>query len=178
MKKYLIFIVISIIFLTSCKTMENVPTTVQSVDLNRYAGKWYEIAAYPQRFEKGCHCTTAEYILTKKKYIRVINRCRKDSVTGNLKVAKGKAFVVPGSNNAKLKVQFFWPFRGDYWILDLASDYSYVVVGDPSRKYLWILARQPKIDPELYSKILEKIREKGYDPSGLVRTVQECQQVR
>ncbi len=178
MKNYLLILFVPLLFLTSCKTMENVPTTVQSVDLKRYAGKWYEIAAYPQRFEKGCHCTTAEYVLTQKKYIRVINRCRKDSVTGDLKVAEGKAFVVPGSNNAKLKVQFFWPFKGNYWILILAPDYSYAVVGDPARKYLWILAREPKLDPALYTKLLEQIKEKGYDPSGLQRTVQECPQIR
>jgi apolipoprotein D and lipocalin family protein len=99
--------------------------TVKQVDLRRYAGKWYEIAAFPQRFQKGCTCTTAEYEMTDQGWIRVINTCHKDSPEGKLSVARGKAFIVPGSGNAKLRVQFFWPFRGDYWIIDLAEDYSY-----------------------------------------------------
>ena len=97
--------------------------TVQNVDLNKYSGKWYEIASYPQRFQKGCHCTTAEYTLSEKGYVIVINRCKKDSINGKQPFIQGKAFVVKNSGNAKLKVQFFWPFRGKYWIIDLSNDY-------------------------------------------------------
>jgi apolipoprotein D and lipocalin family protein len=148
--------------------------TVPAVDLQKYMGKWYDIASFPQRFQKGCHCTTAEYELTDKGYVRVINSCRKDSPTGKITVAKGKAFVVEGSNNAKLKVQFFWPFRGDYWIIDLAQDYSYAVVGAPDRKYLWILSRTTKIDEGLYQDIVNRIAQKGFDISKLQRTDQSC----
>jgi apolipoprotein D and lipocalin family protein len=148
--------------------------TVPSVDLQKYVGKWYEIAAFPQRFEKGCHCTTAEYELTDKGYVRVINSCRKDSPSGKMSVAKGKAFIVEGSNNAKLKVQFFWPFRGNYWIIDLAQDYSYAVVGAPDRKYLWILCRTTKMDEGLYQDIVKRIAQKGFDTSKLQRTDQSC----
>ncbi|HMW38504.1 MAG: lipocalin family protein [Saprospiraceae bacterium] len=81
---------------------------VPNVDLNRYAGKWYEIASYPQRFQKGCNCTTAEYTLTEEGYVVVENRCRKDSINGKMSYIKGKAFVEPNTGNAKLKVQFFW----------------------------------------------------------------------
>jgi apolipoprotein D and lipocalin family protein len=89
-------------------------------------------------------------------------------------VAKGKAFIVESSNNAKLKVQFFWPFRGDYWIIDLAQDYSYAVVGAPDRKYLWILSRTTKIDEGLYQDIVNRIAQKGFDASKLQRTDQSC----
>jgi apolipoprotein D and lipocalin family protein len=148
--------------------------TVPSVDLQKYMGKWYEIAAFPQRFEKGCHCTAAEYEMTDKGYVRVINTCRKDSPDGKVSQAKGKAFVVKGSNNAKLRVQFFWPFRGDYWIIDLAEDYGYAVVGAPDRKYLWILSRTPQLDPVLYQNIVDRVARKGFDISKLARTDQSC----
>ena len=148
--------------------------TVDKVDLGRYMGKWFEIAAFPQKFQKGCHCTTAEYEMTDKGYVRVINTCRKGSPDGKVSRAKGKAFVVKGSGNAKLKVQFFWPFRGNYWIIDLAEDYTYAVVGDPSRKYLWILSRTPAMDPALYDEIVRRIEVQGFDTTKLVKADQSC----
>jgi apolipoprotein D and lipocalin family protein len=148
--------------------------TVPSVDLRKYMGKWFEISAFPQSFEKGCHCTVAEYSMTEKGYVKVVNTCRKDSADGKAKVANGKAFVVEGSNNAKLKVQFFWPFRGNYWIIDLAEDYSYAVVGDPSRKYLWILCRTPQMEPGLYREIVDRAAKNGFDVSKLQLTDQAC----
>lgn len=148
--------------------------TVPYVDLDRYMGLWYEIAAFPQRFQKGCHCSTAEYEMTDKGHVRVINTCRKDGPEGKVKVAKGKAFVVEGSGNAKLRVQFFWPFRGDYWIIDLAEDYSHVVVGEQSRNYLWVLARTPVIDEALYQEILARVKDLGFDIGRLKRTDQSC----
>jgi apolipoprotein D and lipocalin family protein len=148
--------------------------TVAYVELEKYMGKWYEISAFPQRFEKGCHCTTAEYALNPDEHVEVKNSCRKNSSTGKLNVATGKAFVADRQSNAKLKVQFFWPFRGDYWIIDLASDYSYAVVGAPNRKYLWILARQPKMEPALYNEIVSRIKDKGFDVSKLQMADQNC----
>ncbi len=148
--------------------------TVPSVDLQRYMGRWYDIASFPQRFQKGCHCTTADYEMTDKGYVRVINTCRRDAADGKVTTANGKAFVVKGSGNAKLRVQFFWPFRGDYWIIDLAEDYSYAVVGEKKREYLWILARTPQIDEGLYQAIVGRCAEKGFDVSKLVRTDQAC----
>jgi apolipoprotein D and lipocalin family protein len=148
--------------------------TVSEVDLARYMGTWYEIAAFPQRFQKGCHCTTALYEMTDQGYVRVINSCRKDGPQGKLKTAKGKAFIVAGSGNAKLRVQFFWPFRGDYWIIDLAEDYSYAVVGAPNRDYLWILARTPVMDEVLYQEILARVKDKGFDIGRLRKTDQSC----
>ncbi len=142
-------------------------TTVDNVDLKRYSGKWYEIASYPSSFQKDCNCTTAEYTLTDKGYVIVENRCNRGSVNGKPSYIKGKAFVVPGSGNAKLKVQFFWPFRGSYWIIDLADDYSYAVVSNPSRNYLWILSRTPEMPQTLYTQITERLHSKGFDLSRI-----------
>ena len=146
--------------------------TVAKVDIKKYCGKWYEIASYPQVFQKGCHCTTAEYTFTEKGYVTVENRCNRDSITGKQSYIKGKAFVVKNSGNAKLKVQFFWPFRAKYWIIDLGEDYSYAVVSHPNRKYLWILSRSPKMDPSLYEQIISRLKEKGFDLAKLQKTEQ------
>jgi apolipoprotein D and lipocalin family protein len=93
-----------------------------------------------------------------------------------LKKAEGKAFLTDDKSNAKLRVQFFWPFRGDYWIIDLAEDYSYAVVGHPNREYLWILCRTPKMDKSVYDAILGRVKAKGFDITKLNVTNQECNQ--
>ena len=146
--------------------------SVPNVDLNKYAGKWFEIASYPQRFQKGCHCTTAEYTLNKKGYVIVENRCNRGSINGKQSYIKGKAFVVKNSGNAKLKVQFFWPFTGKYWIIDLADDYSYAVVSHPNKKYLWILSRTPKMEDVIYQQILTRLNKMGFDLAKLQITQQ------
>lgn len=146
--------------------------TVHEVNLNKYAGKWYEIASYPQPFQKGCYCTTAEYTPTDKGYIVVENRCNKGSVNGKESYIKGKAFIDENSGNAKLRVQFFWPFKGKYWIIDLADDYSYAVVSHPNKKYLWILSRTPDMSDKVYQQILVKLLEKGFDINKLQLTQQ------
>lgn len=146
--------------------------TVPYVDLKKYCGKWYEIASYPQKFQKGCHCTTAEYTLSEKGYVIVENRCNRDSVNGKQSYIKGKAFVEPNSGNAKLKVQFFWPFKGKYWIIDLADDYSYAVVSHPNKKYLWILSRTPKMEDAVYQQILLRLKKNGFDLAKLKITKQ------
>lgn len=168
MKYKLTLLLISICYMVTSQTLQTVP----SVDLKKYCGKWYEIASFPQRFQKGCHCTTAEYTLTEKDYVMVENRCNKDSVTGKQSYIKGKAFVEKNTGNAKLKVQFFWPFRGKYWIIDLASDYSYAVVGHPNRQYLWILSREALLDEKIYNQILSRLKEKGFDLSKIQKTKQ------
>jgi apolipoprotein D and lipocalin family protein len=148
--------------------------TVPFVDLAKYAGKWYEIASFPQYFQKGCNCTTAEYTLSEKGYVIVENRCRKDSINGKESYIKGKAFVKRNTGNAQLKVQFFWPFRAKYWIIDLADDYSYAVVSHPNRKYLWILSRTPKMDAQIFERIILRLKNNQFDISKLKMTNQEC----
>ena len=147
-------------------------TTVAHVDLERYMGHWYEIAAFPQRFQKGCNCTTAHYSLNKKGHVDIVNSCNKGSMMGKLVSKKGRAFVVEDSGNAKLKARFFWPFTGKYWIIDLADDYSYAVVSHPNRKYLWILSRESRMPQKTYQGILERLASKGLDTDKLVMTAQ------
>jgi apolipoprotein D and lipocalin family protein len=147
---------------------------VPSVDLGRYVGKWYEIASVPVSQQRGCSCTTAEYSLSEDGTIRVVNTCRKGGPEGEISSVDGKAFVVPNSNNAKLKVQFFWPFRGDYWILELDTGYRYALVGTPNRKYFWILSRTPEMDESLLNGLLGKAAQKGFDTAKAQRTVQDC----
>jgi apolipoprotein D and lipocalin family protein len=153
-----------------CNSSDSVKSVAQ-VDLNKYAGTWYEIASFPQRFQKGCYNTTATYSLSEKGYVIVENRCLKDNSPDSESYIKGKAFVVPGTGNAQLKVQFFWPFRGKYWIIDLAEDYSYAVVGHPNKKYLWILSRTQDMPENIYNDILLKISIMGFDTTRLVRTI-------
>lgn len=146
--------------------------TVPHVDLERYLGTWYEIASFPQRFQRGCTGTTATYARNADGTIAVLNRCRKGSLDGEEKSAEGRARVVDPSTNAKLEVSFFRPFWGDYWIVDLGSDYEYAVVGHPSRDYLWILSRTPTMDPGVYDGIVARLRAQGYEVERLNRTLQ------
>ena len=146
--------------------------TVERVDLQKYLGKWYEIASYPAWFQKGCTASTAEYSLLPDGRIRVVNSCRKESLDGPLKKSRGKAEVVDTTTNAKLKVWFFWPFKGNYWIIDLDPEYRWAVVGEPKRKYLWILSRTPTMDPATYEEILSRLTAKHYDPDRLQKTEQ------
>lgn len=142
---------------------------VPAVDLSRYVGQWYEIARLPNRFEKKCaDSVTASYTLRSDGSIQVINRCRKTS--GKFTTATGKAKIVDAKTNAKLKVTFFWPFYGKYWILDLGPNYEYAVVGEPGRKYLWILSRTPQIDEALYQQLLAKMQARGFDTTRMIRT--------
>lgn len=168
----LISLIILFLLMTATNNQAQTLQTVPNVDLKKYAGKWYEIASYPQYFQKGCHCTTAEYTISEKGYVIVENRCNRNSVTGKQSYIKGKAFVEEGSGNAKLKVQFFWPFKAKYWIIDLANDYSYAVVSHPNKKYLWILSRTPKMEDTVYQKILLRLKENGFDLAKLKITKQ------
>lgn len=142
---------------------------VPHVDLNKYLGKWYEIAHLPFRFEDGCSNITATYALNKDGSISVLNECIKN---GKVKQAKGKAKIVDKNSGAKLKVTFFWPFYGDYWIIKLDDNYSYAVVGTPSRKYLWILSRTTQIDDKLNSQLTEFVKSKGFNVEKLIKTSQ------
>lgn len=148
-------------------------TVKQKVDLGRYLGTWYEIARYENSFQKGCFAATATYSMRPDGMIRVLNQCRHGALDGELKSVEGKAWVVDPVTNAKLKVSFFWPFSGDYWIIDLGEKYDYAVVGHPDRKYLWILSRTPHMDEAQYKRILEQLAAKHfYDPSRLTAPMQ------
>lgn len=143
---------------------------VPYVDLSRYAGRWYEIARFPHTFQAGCAGSRATYGLRDDGKLSVLNECREESDTGRLRSAKGKAWVVDTNTNAKLKVSFFWPFSGDYWIVELGRDYEYAVIGHPDRTYLWILSRTKDMDERVYEGILARLKKQHYEISKLVRT--------
>jgi apolipoprotein D and lipocalin family protein len=146
---------------------------VDSLDLERYAGRWFEIASFPQAFQRGCVATTASYTPLQDGTLRVVNECRDATLDGPLRRAEGRAWRAdPENDAAKLKVQFFWPFRGDYWVIDLDPEYRWAVVGHPSRRYLWILSRSPTLAPDVYAKILARIEAHGYELTPLRRTLQ------
>ena len=147
--------------------------TVPDVDLQQYVGLWYEIARYPTPFQDQCFGgVTAEYTLRDDGQITVINTCRKGSLDGPVDRIEGVARVVNEETNAELKVRFFLFFEGDYFIIDLDEDYEWAVVGEPSRRLLWILSRTQTMAPAVYEGILYRLPDKGYDPAGLVLTPQ------
>ncbi len=150
--------------------------TVNFVDLNRYIGKWYEIARYPNSFQKSCVGSMATYSLRDDGKINVVNECYNKSFSGKLHSAKGKAWVVDKETNARLKVSFFWPFAGDYWIIELGQDYEYAVIGHPRRKYLWILSRTPVMADDVYQSILTRLQEQEYDTAKLIISEQQNQE--
>jgi len=146
--------------------------TVPAVDLKRYSGRWYEIARFPNRFQRSCAGDVmATYTLRPDGKITVLNECR--TAEGKVKKATGTARLAdPRGAASKLKVTFFWPFSGDYWVIGLDPEYRWALVGDPDRDYLWVLSREPKMDETLYGEIVARAAGQGFEISKLVRTKQ------
>lgn len=141
-------------------------TTVASVDVDRYLGLWFEIARLPNGFQKDCEAVTATYSKREDGLIRVVNQC--GAIPGSRsREAVGKAKIVDTATNAKLKVSFFGPFWGDYWIIDLKDDYSRAIVGEPSGRYLWVLARDPKMGETERAELIDELKAFGYDTAAL-----------
>lgn len=138
------------------------------IDLGRYAGKWYDLAHYPNRFQKNCTQTTATYE-PKDGFIQVYNYCYNDK-KDKVEDITGKAFVQDYPQNKRLKVQFFWPFKGDYWILYVDDNYELALVGHPERTYFWVLSRKPEINDERWQEVYALMEEKGYDKNQLEYT--------
>lgn len=167
--------VICIVFLlTACGGKPKPLPVVDHVDLQRYTGTWHEIARLPQWFQHGCYNSTATYRLEKDGNLKVINRCQRDEEES---VAEGVARVVDEDTNARLKVRFDnWFSRllptiaeGNYWIIHLSPDYDVVMIGEPERDYLWILARQPTLPDERYRALVDKARRLGFPVEELKR---------
>lgn len=153
--------------------------TIAALDLPRYMGTWYEIARYPNWFQKKCVSDTrAEYSLQPDGRVQVINRCREQD--GALSEAFGVARQIGAADSAQLDVRFapawlsFLPMVwGDYWVIDLDPDYQLVAVSEPGREYLWVLARTPDVDASAYEALLDRLAARGFDPRRLERTRQE-----
>ena len=140
------------------------------VDLSRYAGRWHEQGRYEAFFQRGCEGVTADYSPLPDGRIKVVNACREGSPQGRLSSIEGVATPVAGSRGAKLKVSFFGPFAGDYWVLDRAPDYSWSIVGDGSGRYLWLLTRQARPGEAAYRALLARAGRLGYDVTRVRRT--------
>jgi len=166
--KLLLTFLATVLLLTSCKTTEELQT-VDYVDLERYQGKWYEITKIPNRFEKNLIYVTANYTLKENGKIKVLNDGY-NTKKGKYEKAVGEAKV---NGPGKLGVSFFKPFYGDYYIMELDEDYQWVLVGSPSRDYLWILARTPQISEELITELSKKAENAGFDISRLERMEQQ-----
>lgn len=150
-----------------------VPQPHKTVDIGRYAGLWHEIGRYENRFERGMEGVTAEYRLRDDGLVEVINTGHKGAPDGPAKVAVGRAKIVPDSGDAKLKVSFFGPFFfGDYWVLDHDPDYAWSIVGEPSGRYLWLLARDAKPTSVVRDILFARAREFGYD-TDRIRVTQQ-----
>jgi apolipoprotein D and lipocalin family protein len=164
---------LSAVLVGGCGAFNAPLDVVDNVELERYTGRWYEIARYPNFFERDCVGVTADYALREDGRISVLNTCVQGSLDGSVRTIQGVARVVDRSTNAKLAVTFFGPFEGDYWILELGEDYEYAVVGEPRRRFLWILAREPVLDDQLFEDILSRLPERGYDPDRLEEVEQQ-----
>lgn len=148
--------------------------SVGQLDLNRYAGKWFEIGAFPMYFQR--HCigdTTAEYTLRPDGEISVLNRCR---TANGFDLASGRAWAPDPTRTAELKVSFFWPVRSNYWVIALDPEYRWAVVGNPNRKYLWLLSRTPKMREADIAQALAVARSQGYDMSQFRMTRQTSEE--
>ena len=171
-------------FAVKAQEKKNDLSTVSKVDLKRYAGKWFEIARYPNKFQKKCvGNTTANYTIKSDGKLEVINECLQKN--GTISNAKGEAKIVDKATNAKLEVRFapsvlsFIPaVWGDYWIIDLDDNYQYSVVGDPKREYLWILSRTAEMNDTTYQNILRRVEKLGFDPGKLNKTPQNAEAVK
>ena len=174
MKKFLALI---ILFCCSLHTVANAAealSTIDALDVPRYMGKWYEIARYPNWFQKKCVSdSSAEYSQRTNGKVQVVNRCRQSN--GEFKEAIGIARQIGGTTSPKLQVSFVHPWLsfipavwGDYWVIDLDSQYQLVAVSEPSRNYLWILARTPAVDQKTLDALLGRLRSRGFDTDKLI----------
>ncbi len=150
-------------------------STVDQVDIEKYAGTWYEIARLPNSFERGLKCVTATYTLKDNGKIEVLNKGFSSGTKGKWKTARGSARVPDQNYPGRLKVTFFWPFAGNYYILALDEQYQYALVGDPSRKYLWVLARSSSLDQDIYTRLMEHAKKDGFDIQQVLKVEQDCE---
>ena len=171
----LLSVIISSLF-TGCSGQKQMidNSVVKELDLQKYLGTWYEIARYDHRFERDLVGVTANYSMRPDGKIKVVNSGYKNTLDGEYSEAIGKAKIPdPENEPAKLKVSFFWIFYGDYYVLELDKDYQWAVIGSSTDKYLWLLSRTPQMAPEIYTELLKRIADRGYDTSALIKVKQK-----
>ena len=140
--------------------------TVEKVDMKRFAGTWYSLSSIPTMFDKGSRETTTHYTLNADGYYNVITTCKEQE--GKIHTIKSKIFPLEDAQNGRMKAQFIWPIKVDYWVIDLAGDYSWAVVGHPDHRFLFIMSRKPEMDKALYEKIVARCKAMGYPVENLV----------
>lgn len=154
-------------FLTACTAIPDGLEPVRGFDAGRYLGRWYEIARLDHAFERGLSRVSADYAWRDDGGLRVVNRGY-DDARGSWKEAVGRAYFVGSADVASLKVSFFGPFYGGYHVIALDPDYRWALVAGPSRDYLWILARAPRLDPPVYDRLVATAATAGFPVAGLI----------
>ena len=147
--------------------------TVPYVDIARFMGDWYVIANIPTIIEKGATNAVESYKLNEQGEIETTFSFFQDSPTGKKKVYTPKGFIHNTQTNAEWRMQFIWPFKATFLIIDLGDDYSYTVIGVPNRKYVWIMSREPILSDDTFSEITQKLAVVGYDISKIQKIVKE-----
>jgi apolipoprotein D and lipocalin family protein len=156
-----------VLSLALAQTADTVP-----LDVDRYMGTWYEIARFDSFYQRGCVASSAAYS-RQGDDVKIINRCYDGSLEGKQKIVEGKAWIPDAKEPGKLRVQFFWPFSGPYWVIDIADDYSWALIGHPEKKSCWVFSRTPAIDDSLYQTLIGKLKARGYDTTRLIKPVQK-----
>jgi apolipoprotein D and lipocalin family protein len=177
MKTPIIIALLFVCICSNCQTQSNKTmidrTTVSYVNLDRYLGKWYEIARFDHSFERGLVNVAATYSMRPDGKIKVLNEGYKNSLDGKHKVAVGKAKITDPTDLSKLKVSFFLNFYADYLILELdQADYQYAMIGSNSPDFLWILSRTPFVSDSIYNVLLGKAEKRGYNIQNLIKVPQ------
>ncbi|MEL4271355.1 lipocalin family protein [Shewanella xiamenensis] len=173
MKKLLLMI--SALVLTGCLGMPNYVEPVKDFKLDRYLGKWYEIARLDHSFERGLTQVSAEYSLKPDGGVKVINRGY-SAAKQEWKEAEGKAYFVNGENEAYLKVSFFGPFYGSYVVFGIdQQNYQYAFISGPDTDYLWLLARTPTVSPEVIKQFVDMASARGFDTDSLIYVEQQAE---
>lgn len=174
--KYTLIVLLIFTFNTGCAVKKNNTKLelVDSVNIEKYRGKWYEIARLPFRAEKGLVNVTATYSISGENRIKVVNKGYKNNPEGKVSKIEGTAWRPDRDIPGKLKVRFFWPFAADYNIIALDQDnYNYALVAGSSGKYAWILSRKPRMDDAVYSTLLKIAEKNGIDPQRFIKVQQE-----
>ena len=157
----------------SCQVNDDPLQTVPYVDMEHFMGDWYVIANIPTILEKNAVNAIESYRLNSKGEIETTFTFRKNAPDGKEKVYKPKGFVFNTASNAEWRMQFLWPFKVPFLIIDLSEDYSYTVIGYPSRKYVWIMSREPVIPEQTYDQIITRLGKVGYDISMIKKVPQQ-----
>jgi len=170
MLKYIIlFVLIILLMLSACKEYDM--KTVEKVDIERFMGDWYVIGVIPNFIEKNAINGIESYELLDNDRVKIDYRFT-DTRTGKVKHMQPKAWIYNNESNSEWRVQFLWPVKFPYLIIDLAEDYSYTVIGVPNKKFVWIMSRKPEIPDDTYQDILKNLDEIGYNTAKIKKMPQ------